>query len=169
MSKEPLTSNEQAESPVKSPQPKRSQRWAWFWRTFLVVSIAAAWYCFYVPANSIAWASDFTTAQQQAIETDKPIILFFTGDWCVPCKIMKREVWADDDVSSLVNAEFIPVLINIDSPQDADVPERYKVRGTPITIVTDPKGNALGWRVGGIDKAEFLQLLKNQDPPTANN
>lgn len=163
------TQNEPAAPLAASPHPKRNKIWAWFWKAFLVVSIAAAWYCFYVPSNSVVWASDFTAAQQQATESDKPIILFFTGDWCVPCRIMKREVWADEEVTSVVNADFISVMIDIDTPQDADIPQRYNVRGTPITIVTDPEGNALGWRVGGIDKAEFLQLLKNQDPPATNN
>ena len=72
---------------------------------------------------------------------------------------MKRQVWADDQVMKIVNAAFIPVTIDVDDPDNAVVLVRYNVGGTPITIVTDPNGNALQWRVGGIGKSEFLDLL----------
>ena len=72
-----------ATSEVASTQyPSRSHRfWKWFWNLFLVASLAYAWYSFYVPSNDIAWAEDFATAQVQATEADKPILLFFTGEW----------------------------------------------------------------------------------------
>ena len=72
---------------------------------------------------------------------------------------MKRQVWADDQVMNTVNAAFIPVTIDVDDPDNAAVLVRYNVGGTPITIVTNPNGNALQWRVGGIGKSEFLDLL----------
>ena len=72
---------------------------------------------------------------------------------------MKRQVWADDQVMKTVNSEFIPVTIDVDDPDNAAILVRYNVGSTPITIVTDPNGNALQWRVGGIGKSEFLELL----------
>ena len=54
--------------------------WRWFWLTFLVVSL---WY---------AWNDDMVSAQKLADSSDKNIMLFFTGEWCSPCRIMKREV-----------------------------------------------------------------------------
>ncbi len=138
--------------------------WIWFWRATLVVSISYAWYCFYVPSNSIAWADNYTSAQQQADQSGRPIVLFFTGNWCVPCKIMKRQVWADDDVMTSVNSDFVPVTIDVDDPNNASLLVRYNVGGTPITIITDPSGKALRWRVGGIGKSDFLELLQGTTP-----
>ena len=142
--------------------------WIWFWRVTLVVSLSYAWYCFYVPSNSIVWAANYTSAQHQAAQSGKPIILFFTGKWCVPCKIMKRQVWADDQVMNIVNTSFIPVIIDVDDSDNASVLVRYNIGGTPITIVTDPNGNALQWRVGGIGKSEFLELLRAPSPSVIN-
>ena len=134
--------------------------WIWFWRVTLVVSLSYAWYCFYVPSNSIVWADNYTSAQHQAAQS---------GKWCVPCKIMKRNVWADEQVTASINAAFIPVMIDVDDPDDASVLVRYNVGGTPITIVTDPNGNALQWRVGGIGKPEFLELLRESNPSSIND
>lgn len=72
---------------------------------------------------------------------------------------MKRQVWADTEVASLVNARFIPVAIDTDDPANVELLARYKVGGAPVTIITDPQGNALRWRAGGIGKSEFLELL----------
>lgn len=77
---------------------------------------------------------------------------------------MKRQVWADEEVKTLVNSQFIPVAIDVDNPDYASVLARYKVGGAPVTIITDPQGNALRWRAGGIGKPEFLELLKTPNP-----
>ena len=138
---------------------KKRAIWRSFWLTFLVLSLAFAWYSFYVPSNSIAWAGNFTLAQQRAADSDKPIILYFTGEWCVPCRIMKRQVWADEEVTALVNEQFIPVALDVDDPENAALMERYNIVGPPVVIVTDTDGNALRWKAGGMGKTEFLELL----------
>jgi protein disulfide-isomerase len=153
-----------------APQPRRRKPpWWWqaFWLSFLVVSLVYAWYSFYVPANHIAWADDYAAAQQQAAETGKPMILFFTAKWCVPCRIMKRTVWADDEVEATVNAGFIPVMMYVDDPASATAIERYPIGGTPTTIITDAEGNVLEQATGGIGKSDFLQLLAKPNPPAA--
>ncbi len=133
--------------------------WRIFWLTFLVVSLAYACYSFYVPANEIIWADNYASAGRQAVESDTPMILYFSGEWCVACRIMKRQVWADNEVTASVNAQFIPVAIDVGDPENSEVLSRYDVIGAPVTIITDPLGNALRWRVGGLSKSEFLELL----------
>lgn len=138
---------------------KRFRFWQGFWLAFLVVSLAYAWYSFYVPSNDIAWVGDYTSAREQATDSGKPIVMYFTGTWCVPCRIMKRQVWADDEVTALVNEKFIPVAIDVDNADNAEVMARYKIGGSPITVVTDSKGNVVDWRGGKISKDEFLEFL----------
>ena len=165
----------QSQAPSSDDNESRPNRkplfhfWRCFWLTFLVLSLAYAWYSFYVPTNDIAWADNYTSAQQQAAESGKPIILYFTGTWCVPCRIMKRQVWADERVMALVNAQFIPVAIDVDNPDHTAVMARYKIGGPPVTIVTDPQGNVFDWRAGGISKSEFLELLDSSSPSNAKD
>jgi len=150
-------------SPPEIASPPAHRRvfrfWKCFWLSFLAISLVYAWYCFYVPSNEVAWADDFASAQQRAVKTGKPTILYFSGAWCVPCRIMKRQVWADEQVTARVNADFVPVAIDVDVPANAEILARYRVKGAPVTIVTDPHGNVLDWRAGGIGKSEFLELL----------
>lgn len=150
-------------SPSTGPEPGPSQRnfnfWRWFWLSTIPVSLGWLWHDFYAPENHIAWAKDYASAEQQAAGSGKPMILFFTGAWCSPCRIMKRNVWADGQVEATVNARFTPVMIDMDDPQAAAVVSRYRVFATPTTVITDPNGKILLQVQGGIDKTHFLGLL----------
>ncbi|WP_282039551.1 thioredoxin family protein [Saccharicrinis aurantiacus] len=140
--------------------------WRWFWLTFLVLSLLYAWYSFYVPSNDIVWADDMVSARKIANDSDKNILLFFTGDWCVPCRIMKREIFADKKVMKAVNAQVVPVIINVDDPNTKEIIKRYNIDVTPITIFTDPQGVVLDYAVGKIGKLEFLEMITNLDIKT---
>jgi protein disulfide-isomerase len=145
--------------PASKPVRAKFNFWRWFWIATLVVSLPYAWYCFYVPSNNIDWAANYTSAQQKASQTGKPVILFFTGKWCVPCRIMKRTVWADEQVTASVNKSFIPVTIDVDDSESAAVRSRYSVGVTPSTIITDSNGIVLQHKVGGLGKTDFLEML----------
>jgi protein disulfide-isomerase len=133
--------------------------WRWFWLGTIPVSLVWVWFDFYVPANQITWAKNFASAQQQATQSRKPIIIFFTGKWCVPCRIMKRTVWADEQVEAVVNAGFTPVMIQTDDPNAAETVSRYHVVATPTTIIADSQGNILERAEGGMGKTVFLGWL----------
>lgn len=145
------------------------QLWRGFWLVFLVGSLAYAWLCFYTPSNSVAWAPNYTEAQEQAVQTDKPMILFFTATWCVPCRVMKRTVWADEKVAFQVNTRFIPLILDADDPETAELFRRYQVGATPTTIITDPQGNVLQWVHGKMEKADFLKWLRKLQSPTQDS
>ncbi len=133
--------------------------WRVFWLAFLVASLGYAWYSFYVPANDVVWAEDFATAQQLAAEKDRPMLLFFTAEWCVPCRIMKREVFADAEVMKAINKNVVPVMLYSGKPGSDEVFEHYRVGSTPVTIFTGADGAVLDYAVGKIGKDRFLEML----------
>lgn len=128
-----------------------------------MVSLGYAWYSFYLPPNDVAWADDVASARERASESGQEMLLFFTADWCVPCRIMKREVLAAQEVTTAINARVIPVMIDVDDPGAEEVVSRYRVGTTPVTIFTDPQGNVLDYAVGRIGRAQFLQMLEKLD------
>ena len=79
-----------SESSSKAAKGQSHPLWCWFWLTFLVASLYYAWYSFYVPSNDVAWADDIASARQLATQSGKNMLLFFTAEWCVPCRVMKR-------------------------------------------------------------------------------
>ncbi len=79
---------------------------------------------------------------------------------------MKRQVWADRQVMELVNADFIPVAIDVSDPENTEIMNAYKIEGTPVTIVCDSRGKVVDWRAGGISKPEFLELVNSSNLPS---
>ncbi|MBU3820823.1 thioredoxin family protein [Flavobacteriaceae bacterium XHP0103] len=148
-------------SSKKLARKKSNPIWKWFWLTFLVVSLAYAWYSFYVPSNDVAWANNMDSARQLSNDSGKNMLLFFTGQWCVPCRIMKREVFADGEVMETINSKVVPIMIDIDDPNMDEIVKHYQVGATPVTIFTDPQGKVIDYAVGKIDKTKFLQMLEN--------
>jgi len=153
--------------PESRPHRAKFNFWRWFWLATIPVSLVWVWYDFYAPANHVTWAKGFASAQQQAAQSGKPIIVFFTGKWCVPCRIMKRNVWADKQVEATVKARFTPVMIDADDPNTAETWKRYGVGATPTTIIIDPKGSVLERVEGGMGKTAFLELLRKVKPSAA--
>ena len=146
---------------TSKPTTRRSHPfWRWFWLTFLVTSLGYAWYSFYVPPNDVVWAEDISAARQLAADSGQNIMLFFTAEWCVPCRIMKREVFADQEAMTAINEQVVPVMIYEDAPGAAELFSKYNVGGTPITIFTDPQGKVVDYAVGRVRKAEFLEMLR---------
>ena len=130
-----------------------------FWLSFLVLSLGYAGYSFYAPGNRVDWSESRAVAQRVSAETDKPIMLFFTGAWCSPCQIMKRQVFADDVVAAKINEALVPVTIDVDDADVTDTLTQYQVGGTPRTIITDASGEILADHLGRMSKTEFLDML----------
>lgn len=152
----------------KSPKRMKTKShpfWRWFWLTFLVVSLWYAWYSFYVPSNDMVWNDDMVSAQKLADSSDKNIMLFFTGEWCSPCRIMKREIFGDKEAMNAINAKVIPVEIIIDDPNVKELVKHYNIGATPTTVFIDLEGNVIDYAVGKVGKTEFLEMLKNLDLP----
>ncbi|TDS16662.1 thioredoxin-like protein [Maribacter caenipelagi] len=139
--------------------------WRWFWLTFLVVSLWYAWYSFYVPSNDMVWNDDMVSAQKLADSSDKNIMLFFTGEWCSPCRIMKREIFGDKEAMNAINAKVIPVEINIDDPNVKELAKHYNIGATPTTVFIDSEGNVIDYAVGKVGRTKFLEILKNLNLP----
>lgn len=145
----------------KISKTKPHPLWRWFWLTFLVVSLAYAWYSFYAPSNEIKWANNITTIQKLTNDSQKNTLIFFTGKWCSPCRIMKREVFADKEVAKEINSKITPVIIDIDDTNTKEIVKHYKVHGTPTTIIIDSEGKIIENILGKIEKNKFLEILSN--------
>jgi len=153
-----------ADSSQKLSKKKSHPFWKFFWLTFLVVSLAYAWYSFYTPSNDIKWVNNITSIQELTKNSNKNTLLFFTGKWCSPCRIMERQVFADNEVAKIVNSQVTPVMIDIDNPSTKELVKYYKIGATPTTIIVDTQGQVLDFVVGKIGKKKFLEMLSNSEP-----
>lgn len=147
---------------IKETKKKSHPFWNFFWLTFLVVSFWYAWYSFYVPTSKVIWSNDIVASKELANKTDKNILIFFTGKWCSPCRIMKREVFADAKVRKAIQSKVVPVEIDMDDPNSKNLINQYNIYTTPTTIIIDSKGNVVNYTIGKIEKTKFIEILLNK-------
>ena len=120
------------------------------------------------------WTMDFDAAVQLAGEKKLPLILNFTGsDWCGWCKLMDKNVFAEEAWKTYAKENVL--LVTLDFPQDKSVvPEKYVarnkalqekfgVRGYPTYVVLDNDGDTkLGQLGAGREKtpSSFIEEFK---------
>jgi thioredoxin-related protein len=96
----------------------------------------------------------------------KPYFIYFKADWCLWCGQMESTVFTEDEVYSLVNEKFSPVIINVtdkfsffkifDKLYSADeLAVSQNVDDFPSIIITDNNLIIID-RIKGFIKAEYL-------------
>ena len=74
---------------------------------------------------------------------------------------MKHDTWPDARVASAIEAGYIPLLVDVDDPNNADVSRRYAVTSIPTILVVDSKGEVLD-AAGFMSASELVKFLKNR-------
>jgi thioredoxin-related protein len=106
--------------------------------------------------NAVAWSGDFSTAQKQAAQEHKLIMINFSGsDWCGPCIRLRTEIlesavfenYASDHLV-LVRADFPRQKKNQLSKEQVKLNEaladKYNPDGKfPFTLLVDENGKVL--------------------------
>ena len=103
------------------------------------------------------WITDFTTAKEEAVKNNKPIILVFQGsDWCAPCIKLDREIWSTEIFKNYSKEHYI--MLQADFPRkkknklsdkqtesNKQLAETYNKQGFfPFVVILDYEGNILG-------------------------
>lgn len=103
-----------------------------------------------------SWLTDFTEARKQATETNRNIILSFSGsDWCVPCMRMKKDYFESDEFRSFAAGNL--VLLRADFPRSKKsrlsaeqekkneaLADKYNPQGKfPYTLLLDRDGKII--------------------------
>jgi len=118
-------------------------------------------------ANSVANEAEvadlpafFTQALARAREEGKPLVLDFHAQWCVPCKRIERETFADPDVAGLLKQ---CILLKIDTDEHPDVAKHFGVVGLPDIRLLAPNGEQqrqlLGFQDTETMQAELQTLI----------
>jgi thioredoxin 1 len=91
---------------------------------------------------------------KQMIQSDKPVLVDFSAEWCGPCKMMApilKEVKKEIGDSA--------TIIKVDVDKNPVAAGEYQVQGVP-TLILFKNGQPLWRQSGVIQKAGLVSIIK---------
>lgn len=91
---------------------------------------------------------------KKALEDHKNLIIIFTAEWCGYCKSLKK------DLSNLVEDRYAICVIDIDTKENKQLSDHFKIKLVPTSVMINPKENKEIKRVEGYLKDKYINWLK---------
>jgi thiol:disulfide interchange protein DsbD len=122
---------------------------------------------FAIPRKQVAgatWAKYDAGALAAARTTNKPVVIDFYADWCLPCKELDEKTFTDPRVRAELD-RFVRVKADLTAANDATtkrLTKEYAILGVPTLVFLDAHGNEIvDARLTGFEPPDaFLQRLR---------
>ena len=123
--------------------------------------------------TNLSWEQVKTKAKTES----KYIFLDAYTTWCVPCKMMEKDVYPNDTIGLFMNEKYISVKVQMDSTgRDNEqvkkwyddvraIKKEYKIEGFPSFLFFNPDGTLIYKDIGYKNVPAFLKLINNALDP----
>lgn len=89
---------------------------------------------------------------------NKLVFVDVYASWCMPCKMMDREVFTDPALGKFMNDNFINVKIDAEKGNGSNVASIFEVYAYPTLLFLDENGRVLERKVGAAYQTEMRKL-----------
>ncbi len=108
--------------------------------------------------GELAWKSYSESEIKQAMADHRPVMIEFTADWCLNCKVLEQTVLKSREIAAAVEMTgMISLRVDITrvSEENKQLLIRYKGYALPYLVLVDQNGT-ISHRLTGIFKAKTL-------------
>lgn len=102
----------------------------------------------------------FQEALKLAKKEKKNIFLDAFASWCGPCKMLKRNVFTQQEVGDFFNKNFINMAIDMEQGEGPQLAQKYNVQAYPTLLFINNKGEVVGNAVGYHKPEELIAVGK---------
>ena len=138
------------------------------WRIAISILLLVSGVAFAIPRGNgagVTWANYDAKALAAAKAANKPVVIDFYADWCLPCKELDHKTFTDGRVISELD-RFVRVKADLTVPSDETtkaLTSQYAILGVPTIVFIDAQGNEMkDVRLTGFEPPdEFLKRAKS--------
>lgn len=115
-------------------------------------------------ANSrdrVSWGEAVPAARTASAGSGRPVLMFFSADWCPSCHALKSAVFSDAKVADRIDTGFEAVRVDLTDPKSPDAvwAQQYGVMAIPAVVATDADGRELARLEGAVSAEQFSGWL----------
>ena len=81
--------------------------------------------------------------QRIAASEDKPYLIHFTAEWCMPCQWMEKNTYTDPELANYINTNYIPYKVDIDDAEGFKYKEQFSILLLPSVLIFNSRGELL--------------------------
>ena len=94
----------------------------------------------------------------KAKNENKLVFVDIYTTWCVPCKMMERDVFSDKNIGNFFNDNFISMKIDAERGNGANIAAIFEVIAYPTLLFLDENGRILERKEGAAYHTELRRL-----------
>lgn len=117
---------------------------------------------------AVDWQNSYASALARAKKEKKLVMVDIYATWCLPCKQLEKETFANKDVEARLSNQVISVKLDLEKILDnAELAKQFARDTIPYVVFLDSDGKKLSEFVGFLTADEFLKELdKTQEKAT---
>ncbi|MBN2364970.1 MAG: protein-disulfide reductase DsbD [Calditrichaeota bacterium] len=124
-------------------------------------------------SDQINWKMYSEKMLETAAADNKPVMLDFYADWCIPCKELDKFTFSQPEIIE-ISRDFIMMKVDLTKAGEErtrNLRKRYEIKGVPTLVFLTPEGEELReMRVVGFLKSdELLPLMEQARERAINN
>ncbi len=96
---------------------------------------------------------------QKALDTKKPVVVFFYTDWCHFCQNFVK-TYAKIAKSKDVKKDFAVAYVNCEKPENQELMKEYEVQGFPTVYVINTDGKRTHLDNGTFFNNDSVEVIK---------
>lgn len=104
-------------------------------------------------------------AKARAAQLQRPLLIHFAANWCLPCQWMDKNTFADPEVSTYLSNQYLAVKIDVDEVQGYADKEACGVKYLPSLLIFNASGIVVSRYEETLDAAQMLDVLRKYDTP----